>query len=602
MIDASAYRVLVVDDEEGMCEAARAEIMTIDSSDRIHVDMAYTGGTAVAKVRNTVYDLILLDIRRQKELMGYAVYRKLNEMGCRSDVLLMTRFDLDPAVKPLIRLVASQGSLRVVGFLDKREKEVSSIREEVRKHYEDFRATKLTSSNLNLAGQIIDRRRKRYERAGLFPLRNAVSEIDAEVERLLQSLYVEVPEAPKASAPATEVMVSLEPIERRGLSAAVVVNATVNIGFRGAGQIRDGHKTVLKIGPKPDILEEASRYREFVRYGVKLSQRVELLGVAVRDSLGALVYSFAGGLHGKQLVSLDDLLTNDIIDSGSFLSREILRDLFKFRNWYSVHVDDVDVSRYFNENYRTALFRSCGEAELQLQQLPELLGSSVKVDQLAAAGKEEAHFQLSLGGAKSLKLPTSSVLGLGSMYRAVPACLVHGDMHAGNVMVEISIEDSLQKDGERRPRRKFDRSCLIDFRNSGPGPRTVDAVALEASIRLSDSEATCRQLYGSGESGLSSNELLAVAQLMLDRVDDELALYRAVFNGDNMPSSDWCGLAAEVLEGLRGCFKDVGEVGLEEYLRTSIRYTLRQLGFKMPPVARVRVLAWLAAQYQLLPP
>jgi hypothetical protein len=47
---------------------------------------------------------------------------------------------------------------------------------------------------------------------------------------------------------------------------------------------------------------------------------------------------------------------------------------------------------------------------------------------------------------------------------------------------------------------------------------------------------------------------------------------------------------------VRNCFDDVT---LREYLTTSVRYTLRSLGFRLPDVARLRLLAWLAAQYQL---
>ena len=50
------------------------------------------------------------------------------------------------------------------------------------------------------------------------------SEIEAEIERLLRELYVEVPSEQGRSA---DVSVALEPIERRGLSPAVVVNCIV---------------------------------------------------------------------------------------------------------------------------------------------------------------------------------------------------------------------------------------------------------------------------------------------------------------------------------------------------------------------------------------
>jgi hypothetical protein len=88
-----------------------------------------------------------------------------------------------------------------------------------------------------------------------------------------------------------------------------------------------------------------------------------------------------------------------------------------------------------------------------------------------------------------------------------------------------------------------------------------------------------------------------IANDMARRFSEERALYRAVFLGEGeVPESDWARLCAVVLEGLRGCF---GEVPLQEYLATSVRYTLRGLGFRLDAIARLRMTTWLAAQYSL---
>jgi aminoglycoside phosphotransferase (APT) family kinase protein len=184
------------------------------------------------------------------------------------------------------------------------------------------------------------------------------------------------------------------------------------------------------------------------------------------------------------------------------------------------------------------------------------------------------------------------------MFAAAPSCLVHGDMHAGNVMLEVSAREG--EPGSLAERvHDLDRVSLIDFRNAGPGPRSMDAVALESSIRLADSEARCRSSSVSGEKGLSDGERYKFAEEMASRVTEELELYRSAFGdvGNTEAFVGWRLAAAQVLKGLRQCFP---ELELEEYLCTSIRYTLRQLGFEMDPVARVRILSWLAAQYALL--
>jgi CheY-like chemotaxis protein len=594
VIDPGAYRVLVFDDDRDTCELAKEQIAAIADSTRIHVDVAYTPHIAIKMVRSSYYDLLLLDLYKERVLAGRELYRSLNELGCSADVIFMTRFDLEPSVETLLRAVAAGGSAQLVGFIDKRNEERESIPAEIAKRYERFAAAELNISNLSLASKLIDRRRERYHRPGLLPLRESLSEIDAEVERLLRQLYVELPPSMRRT---TGVSVSLEPMERRGLSAAVVINAIVEIGFPNFSDVHGGHRTVLKIGPKPDILEEASRFREFVRYGVKLDQRVELLGVATRDSLGALVYSFAGGVYGRELAALDDVLISDLRADSLELSRTVLDNLFNSRHWYSVRTDDVPVSNYFKDNYRNDLKISCRDGEKSLLVLGKILGDGFRVERVPQRGGE-THFEVSMGGPDTLAIPDSSVLGLARMLGSVPTCLVHGDMHAGNVMLEVSERPSDRQASEKRKPLTLNRACLIDFRNAGPGPRTIDAVALESSVRLADSEAVSRSINELGEIALTDAERFDAARLMVGRVNAEIEMYRAVFgDSPDRPMEGWQALAAEILSELRVCFP---EVTLQEYLRTSIRYVIRQLGFNMEPVARVRLLSWLAAQYVLL--
>jgi hypothetical protein len=55
-------------------------------------------------------------------------------------------------------------------------------------------------------------------------------------------------------------------------------------------------------------------------------------------------------------------------------------------------------------------------------------------------------------------------------------------------------------------------------------------------------------------------------------------------------------MSIEVLRGARSCFPDLT---LDEYVQTALLYGLRQIGYGLLPVARLRVLAWLHALYQL---
>jgi CheY-like chemotaxis protein len=590
MTDVQAYRVLVVDDEEKMCAEARRQIAEIDGPVPIEVALAHNPRRAISEVNKSLYDLVLLDLDRQGQLAGVEVYRRLDELGCSVDVLLMSRFSIDDSAKKLLSVEPKPGGPRIVGFFDKTQQEDTNVREEVRKRYEAFLRGKISCRNLELAGQIIDRRRRRYDRPGIFPLRPGVEELTVEVERLLRSLYVEIPPSGERSV---DVTVALSPVERRGLSAAVVVNATVGFALKDRMTV-DGHKTVLKIGPKRDILEEASRYREFVRYGIELDERVELLAVSARDSLGALVYSFAGGVHHNDLLSLDDLLTADLEHGDVSLSRSVLATLFKTKNWYSVESGDTPVGRYFSSNYRTTLSLSVTAMETSLRELPQVVGGAVGVQFVSRQGRDDSFYRITVADGGQFVVPDRTFLGSGALMVSVPGCLVHGDMHAGNIMLEMLDSDRRTAESGRS---SIQRVCLIDFRNAGPGPRCVDAVALESSIRLADGEAVSRGIGGVGESQLGEDELKVALMQVSERVSAERALYRAVFLGEGaIPEVPWCQAAAEVLVGLRNCFP----VSLDEYLSTSIRYTLRQLGFDMLPIARVRVLAWLGAQYELL--
>jgi CheY-like chemotaxis protein len=591
--DTKAYRVLIVDDERAMCEAARREIVGIADSTKIYVDEAYTARVAISKVRSSYFDLILLDLYRERVLAGYEVYRALNELGCSADVIFMTRFNLDPSAQILLRAVASGGSARPVGFIDKREGN-ELIRVEIAKRYEKFAAAQLTISNLPLASEIIDKRRGWYKQSGVFPLRDSLSEIDIEVDRMLRRLYVELP---PSLARTTGMSVSLKPIERRGTNAAVILNAAVDISFSGADDIHGGQNTILKIGPKPDILEEASRFSEFVRYGVALNQRPEMLGVATGDSLGALVYSFAGGVYQRDLASLDDMLVRSIAANSLKLSSSALKVLFDSRNWYAVQAGEIEVSQYFEQNYGNDLMRSFAQSEEALLGLGEAFGDGFQLEK-PEPGSGQTDFTVSFGELDRLIIPDSSVLGHGTIYGAAPACLVYGDMDAGNVLLETSQRNQgAYTDGELDGL-TIDRACLINFRNAGPGPRTIDAAALEASVRLADAEAACLAINRLGESRLSATERFDAAKQMAGRVRDEINLYRGMFGQSlDRPTQGWQVLASDILVGLQKC---VLGVTLQEYLSTSIRYTIRQLGQEMTPVARVRILSWLAAQYSLL--
>ena len=584
----SDYRILVVEDDDDTRDAIAEELADIAPGGRLDWDVSKGVREAERMVKAKYYDLILVDLELGKNPRGgLDLYTHLAQISASTRLVLMTHLNVDSGMSGLFSLFSEGKRPRFVGFIDKRENFTRQIRDEVVERFTEFTSYSVEFENIELAARLIDKRRRRYSRPGLFPLRTDAGEIGVEVDRLLRKLYVEL----QAGRRGSSIRVVLEPVHRSGLSSAIVVNAVVNVNPDSISAI-PGHKTVLKIGPYPDILEEASRYHEFVRFGVELDQRVEMLGDAAEDTLGALVYSFAGGLHRQGLASLDEVLQHDLRNDEIHLSCDAIFRLFDSKNWYNVVSKSQSVPAYFDENYRSDLMRSATEGWDRLRELPSGLTRNVRVEQTSAPGAVTS-LRVTIPGTPPFDVPGPGVLGSGALLLRVPTCLVHGDMHGGNVMLE-----SERSGGD--PTDDLKRVCLIDYRNSGFGPRCVDAVALESTIRLADSEATCRAVKEMGESYMPPRARTSAAAAMARRRPEELQLYRFAFGeSPDKPEEPWALLALEVLLGVRKCFPDVT---LKEYLATAILYAIRNLGYDVLPVARVRLCTWLSALTELSAP
>lgn len=582
------FRILVLDDEESMHDIVRENLTHF--GERVRVDYARNAEAASELLAERLYDLALLDVYGKDNLLiGLEVYRRIDAAELSTRVLLMTRFSLKEDGPRLLELTGSPSAWRLAGFLDKTGPLGVTISGKVGKEILRFEGREASVAGLSGLAREIKRQRYRYKgRSGDIVLRETREEICTEVDRLLRSLYVDLPGGIQRSS---HVTVNLATMDRRGLSAAVVVNATVSVTFAGLESASGGHKTVLKIGPKNDVYEEAVRFYEYVRYGVELTHRVELLGVAGVDALGGLVYSFAGGTYNHDLVSLDEILVEDLTSGDLAFSSTALQSLFSTKSWYAVSCEPVDAGDYFGRNYKTNLRRSCFEGEKKLFELKEKWREWPKIER-AENLPEGRGVVMTTPSNVRLPLPDVSVLGWGRLNYRAPSCLVHGDMHGGNVMLECSSSVTL----DQIPKRYHHRTCLIDFRHSGPGPRCIDAVCLESSIRLADAVVTSQQMDLRNKP-LTADMQATFADELAGRFLEEKALYRAIFFGDGkVPDTEWATLCADVLNGLKLCFE---EVSLREYLAISVRYTLRSLGFGLDEITRFRMATWLAAQFEL---
>jgi hypothetical protein len=123
-------------------------------------------------------------------------------------------------------------------------------------------------------------------------------------------------------------------------------------------------------------------------------------------------------------------------------------------------------------------------------------------------------------------------------------------------------------------------------------------VALEASIRLADADTIMREVdaAASNARSLSEADRRRGMQVALLRSDAEAQLYESLWGQPSgVPPAPWSRQAAQVVKLLRA--NTTSEITLEEYLQTVLYYGVRQLGYRMDAIARLRTCAWVSACY-----
>jgi CheY-like chemotaxis protein len=584
--DASAanrFRILVADNEPQVCSFVTQTISRWTDAGKVELFNATTEVEALDAFRDHFIDLILLDLHfSDGDLGGYTILQTLEELGCTANVIVMTHINLGRDTDRLIQSISRLRHAQVIDYVKKDQLE-SLLPGIIAELIADFDAKFVDLDNLDFAVQLISARRDRYSDSSL---RASNEEVRVELERLCRDLFGSV----EGSQRSTKVSVDLRRLDRRGLSAAVTLKPNVRLGIEDVSAESPGYDCVLKVGPVADIREELARYQEYVRYGVQLDQRVELLAATFRDSIGGIVYSFAGGVYNQALVSLDELLRQNRL-----LSSQVVKNLFSSVHWYSVSARPRPIRGYIDTSYKLDLAKSI---DRNLASLRKIERKYPDVDlEIGAHGADSA---LQISGASQLTLPGERFLGEGWSLVSHPWCLVHGDMHGGNVMVELSNRPaSGALDLGERVTEHVRRVCLIDYRNSGPGPRCIDATALESSIRIADAEAVVSRFGAEQAASLKGSDVLEAMRLAARRVDAERQLYQYLWGQRGQgPSAEWAGLAADVVGGLLTSFH--GQVAQEEYLQTAMLYAIRQLAYPLDNVGRLRICAWIASHYALL--
>jgi CheY-like chemotaxis protein len=303
---------------------------------------------------------------------------------------------------------------------------------------------------------------------------------------------------------------------------------------------RTGPRCVVKIGPRSDAEQEIQRYRSYVRYGVALRYRVELLDHVLGDTVGAVCYSYGSG-HSKVTASLQQMFDDEQDEAIQCL--EILYDA-KEKHLLADVTRANDLVLFFRREY--------GRDLLQL------------VKQLRRFVENQKDLSLVDGGRgvkwrdEVFAIPKPEEFGSGRYTGPYLACVVHGDLHGGNVLVA----DQAQ-------------AVLIDYRNMTRGPRLLDFASLETSLRM-----------------LRTLVYRPQAEIFGD-VELERALWSATWdNQDSDFEPYWARVSFRLRALMRENFPDCGEW---EYAATCLLRALRVFAASaVRDEHRMRLLIWIS--------
>jgi len=291
---------------------------------------------------------------------------------------------------------------------------------------------------------------------------------------------------PKASL-ADITTVHLEHM-RPGKSGAIVLQA-----FPKTRSDRDGILSVIKIDTKARAYSEYCNFRRFVRFGRRRDRHVDLLGYAFGDTMGVLCYSFAGSIRTRKVKRLEELLAED-----PQFALESLRRLFNpdDADFYSMSAGEGSLTAFFHQRFGSKRWNTYSTAiniaKLMEEQVKEFFQSEHSLGEQRVV----THFQ------ETFVPPLDTFKDI-IWEAALPGCVIHGDLHAGNVFpgvpdeadhtVNAQIVSKMAAEssnaGDQRRQLTTDAGShgeviMIDYYFTGPGPRSLDFAAMESSIRL----------------------------------------------------------------------------------------------------------------------
>jgi hypothetical protein len=441
-------RILVCDDEREWEGIASAELEPY--LDRIEIVYTRTPEEARSEIRAKSIQMAFVDIyfpvegSKDERAEGIELSRYIERWAPSCHQVLMTRF-LNKGYSDLIERFGEFRAQQPL-IVNKASTLAQPFLESVNTRLEARLRRRWTTPSLRTAAELLVTARRQI--AGLRV--GDASEVERELDGLFFDLFNEAMSANLMKQPPTLRVEDLH----RGRSGSVVLETYIDYGRDRSGEGVVGTRCVVKLGSRASIQREESRYRSLVRMGVPSEFRVELIETAYGDSLGAICYSFAGGTLAKRIASLDELLadTNHEEDDRAM---KVLRRLYdgQHRSWDSIQGETMGIATFYAREFSADF------------------GANVRRLRSFLEKHYGDQFDTKSGiwtlGGSAWTAPNDNDLGSGKWKKTSPTCLVHGDLHGGNILVN-----------------EHDDVTMIDFANTALGPRFADTAALASTIRL----------------------------------------------------------------------------------------------------------------------
>jgi hypothetical protein len=476
-------RMLIVDDvmnkrtdaQQSLREEIESAFREHKERGEIELDFADTVGLANRKVKDSFYHAVIVDHDLGRGY-GAEVLQKVRDQRPSCLRILITRHpetDVEGAEhlyrsllppEPLAHLFVTQTICSYTEVVDRLLNCMPPDRLtlcEVGEKAADRSA--IDSDDHPLVRTIIDKINAKNSRPSWAEIIHVLDQLFApdtfKQTRLVRDLALRQP------APAEIAELELKPLAG-GRSSSTVLRCVPHT--HGGGH--KGSLCVVKIGPRSEMREESDRYHLYVRFYRSSVRRVEMLSSQLGDTVGAVCYSFAGG-GVSDIKPLEDLLKDEDLRTVAYLRHEFSPES---REWYrQVQAADNPAAlvKFFETTHKI--------------KIAEQLGDVVRL-------AKDADVPIRLRHVPEIAAELRQV--------ASHTCIIHGDLNAGNLLLDFDPQDApipFQRRDENRFWTSFEtpvgtghsrRSLLIDYRHTTRGPIFIDFAALQASLRMLPAE------------------------------------------------------------------------------------------------------------------